>query len=463
MSLVALAAFISGELVGNDVEFNGVSTDTRSLVKGDIYIALKGDNFDGHAFITAAIEQGAAAVIVEQLPAAITIPAIQVADTLAALGRVGSYFREQFTGSLIAITGSCGKTSVKGMLKSICEHAGSTLATQGNLNNHIGVPLTLAKLRPSHRFAVIEMGASAQGEISYLAGLAHPNIALVNNVRAAHVGGFGGIENIAREKGAIYDALGEQGIAIVNADEPYAEEFRTRNAARQRIEFGYRSNSAAQVHATRVECDDTQRYRFELHIDDACAPITLSVFGEHYVANALAAAACAVAAGIAIDHIQAGLEAYAGEAGRMQLVADIKPEQKAKIINDAYNANPGSVRVAIDFLAGLKNTQKLLVLGDMGELGPGEDFEHTSIGIYARECELDQLVTVGELSRHAAEAFGPDAKMFTSHEQAAAYLLPLLSENATILLKGSRSSKMERVLEVLTMNTNIETQGARPC
>lgn len=462
MMVMELAAFISGKLIGKDTLFNGISTDTRTLAKGDVYIALKGDNFDGHNFIEAAVEKGAAAIIVEELPSNLTVPAIEVADTLAALGRAGTFFRQQFTGKLIAITGSCGKTSVKGMLKSICEQAGSTLATKGNFNNHIGVPLTLATLKPSHRYAVIEMGASALGEISYLAGLAHPNISLVNNVRAAHVGGFGGIENIAREKGAIYDGLNENGIAIVNADEPYAEEFRKRIGERQRIEFGYRTNTDVRVRATSIARDSSQRFSFDLHIDEQSAKVSLNVFGEHYVANALAAAACAFAAGISLSNIKVGLEAYAGEAGRMQLAQPVLAEQKAQIINDAYNANPGSVRAAIEFLAGLKNTKKLLVLGDMGELGPGEVFEHTSIGIYARECGLDHVIAVGDLARHAAEAFGPGAKILSSHEQAAKHLLPWLEKNATILLKGSRSSKMERVLEVLKMNVN-ELQGARPC
>lgn len=462
MMLMELAVFIAGEMVGQDVRFNGISTDTRTLAEGDLYVALKGENFDGHAFIDAAIEKGAAAILAENVPSDVTVPVVKVADTLKALGRVGTYCRQQFTGQLIAITGSCGKTSVKGMLKSICEQAGSTLATKGNLNNHIGVPLTLAKLKPSHHFAVIEMGASALGEISYLAGLSHPGISLVNNVRAAHVGGFGGIENIAREKGAIYDALSEKGIAIVNADEPYADEFRKRIGERQRIEFGYRENTDAQVRAKNIERDHSQRFSFDLHIGNQSLPVTLKVFGEHYVANALASAACAYAAGIALSDIQVGLEAYNGEAGRMQLMNPVQPDQSAQIINDAYNANPGSVRVAIDFLEGLQNTKRVLVIGDMGELGPGEVFEHTSIGIYARECGLDHVIAVGELARHAAEAFGAGAKSFSTHEQAAKYLLPWLNKNATILLKGSRSSKMERVLDVLTMNAN-DLQGARPC
>lgn len=462
MKLSECAIATQGLLHGLDSTFNAINTDTRTLQQGDLFVALRGETFDGHAFINDAIALGATAVVVDVFDERCKVPQIVVANTTLALGNIAQKIRAVFTGHLAAITGSCGKTSVKGFLRCIFELAGPTLATAGNFNNHIGVPLTLNQLSGKEKFAVIEMGASGLGEISYLASMAKPTIALVNNVRPAHVEGFGSIEAIAVEKGAIYDAMCKEGTAIINLDDTYASQYLLQTAAKQQIGFSRRVCALNIPYVMAGECKQhlNGSYSFNLIFGEKSQRVNLQVLGEHFISNALAAAACALAAGLSLEQIAAGLQNYAGEKGRMQLVPPFYLEQEATIINDAYNANPGSVRAAIDFLSQQIHTQRILVLGDMGELGAGEAIEHTSMGIYASEQGIDRLIAVGQLAALAAEAFADikgqeNVSVYANLVEATPELSHLLLQKNTILLKGSRSSGVDRLVTML-VNTMKE-------
>ncbi|WP_394200878.1 UDP-N-acetylmuramoyl-tripeptide--D-alanyl-D-alanine ligase [Marinagarivorans algicola] len=446
----------------SDCEFSNISTDTRNLQKGDLFVALRGDNFDGHQFIEQAILAGACAIVTDQKVEHCSVPQLLVDDTTIALGLIAGLIRAHFNGVLVAITGSCGKTSVKGLLRNILELSGSTLATQDNYNNHIGVPLTLNGLLPSHDYAVIEIGASGVGEIATLAQIAQPDIALVNNVRAAHVGGFGSIETIASEKGKIYDALnnnnGRHKIAIINCDDAYAPQYMAQTQGLKKIGFSTRSPQPNMpipvIYATDIQCNGQGACQFTMHFGGQQQAVSLNVLGAHFVANALAAAACALAAGIDLNTISHGLSCYRGEKGRMELIAPLYRTQKATLINDAYNANPASVRAAIDFLVSQKKHstnaehKTILVLGNMGELGCGETVEHTSMGLYAFEQGITHVVAIGNLAALAAESFN-STHIFENLGSAAQWLSQYLSHDATILLKGSRSAGIDQLIPLL--------------
>ncbi len=457
MKLSELMAATDGHLVGADCIINNIATDTRNLMSGDLFVALRGKNFDGHQFVADAQKQGAIAVVVDVPLTDCTLSQLVVPDTTLALGAMAKAIRLNFTGPLMGITGSCGKTSVKGFLRSIFEPLGQVVATQGNLNNHIGVPLTLNRLNATSKFAVVEMGASGLDEISYLADLAKPTVAVVNNVRPAHVQGFGGIEAIAREKGKIYAALNSQGTAVINYDDAYCTEYLSQTHHLRQIIFGRRrsidSLALPYVTATHITCGLIGDFNFRLHFAQQAADVQLRVIGEHFIDNALAAAACAFAAGVSMQAVVNGLQAYAGENGRMQLIAPFFAEQQATVINDAYNANPGSVRVAIEYLAQQKQSCKILVLGDMGELGNGEMAEHTAIGFYAAEQGIDVLIAVGRLSALAAEAFSDAcdgrACVMDTLDEALPVVEKYLNYSAVILLKGSRSSGVDRLISMI--------------
>lgn len=453
-NLLAWAAAAQGTLVGENRAVSRVCTDSRALQTGDVFIAIKGPHFDGHDYLPQVAAAGAAAAVVERLDTSLVLPQILVADAVVALGKIAHQWRvEHFHGTLFAITGSCGKTTVKGMLKSICEQAGRTLATAGNLNNHLGVPLTLMQLEPSHEYAVIEMGASGRGEIAYLTALAAPDVALVNNVQPAHVEGFGSLAGIREEKLRIYSGLSAQGTAVFNLDEAYAQEARAQIQALPQQKIGFSLQTAAPPgtppchlsQAARLHRLPTGAWGFEWRLEESSIPLELAVLGKHNVANALAAASMAYAAGIAPQAIQAGLALFSGEKGRMQ--AKIAPTG-AILIDDTYNANPGSVAAAIGYLAECASP-RILVLGDMKELGHDALDEHRKIGQLARQAGIDQLYTVGDLSHAASEAFGLGAAHFSNQAALVAELQPLLSRTAHCLVKGSRSAHMERIVEGL--------------
>mgnify|MGYP003385600787 FL=1 len=440
LSLSQAAVNYGGTLLYPDCHFARVCTDTRSLSSGDLFVALRGENFDAHQFLESAALK-ACGMVVEQPDKRLAIPQWVVPNTLLALGQLGALARNAFKGPLIAITGSGGKTTVKEMLAVILRCQGEVLATAGNLNNHIGVPQTLLKLQSEHQFAVIEMGASAGGEIDYLCSIARPTIAVVTNVMPAHVAGFGSLAGVASAKGEIYSGLDKCGTAILNLDEPWYQQWRSSAHGIQAQSFSV-DNTTADFYASAVQFDTEAYASFMLHSPLGDIEIQLAIPGAHNISNALAAAACAVAAGADLVSIAAGLAAMAGAPGRMERKPGLCG---ARIIDDSYNANPGSVKAAIDALVAMPG-KHLLVLGDMGELGPKEKSMHREIGVYARHAGVDGLYTTGVLSAETAAGFGEGSEHFADKAALSAALASQLNADAVVLVKGSRSAAMEDVV-----------------
>jgi len=440
MRLAEAAAALGGRASGADALFTGVSTDSRSIKQGDLFVALRGERFDGHDFLKpVAAAKAAAAMVDSKYSGEYPMPALVVDDTRRSLGDLARYWRSRFAPALVAVTGSNGKTTVKEMLAAILtKHAGETavLATRGNLNNDIGLPLTLLGLRHAHRWCAIELGMNHKGEIAYLAGIARPTVALVNNAQREHLEFMRSVEEVAAENASVYDALGEQGVAVINADDPHAAFFRQRAGKRRTVDFGLGGGAVTGRH--RLE-----RLSSEIRLETpaGAADATLAIPGLHNVRNALAAAACAFAVGIEVKTIAQGLSAFRPYTGRLQVK---KAASGATVIDDSYNANPDSVRAAIDVLASCP-APTALVLGDMGEVGEhGAEF-HREVGTYARTQGVSQLLALGDATRHAVEAFGEGARHFASVED-------LLSKikATTVLVKGSRFMRMERVVAALT-------------
>ena len=421
------------------VSFQSVSIDTRTIAPGALFVAIQGENFDGHDFIKQAQQQGAVAVISAK---AITssLPIIRVKDTRLALGQLAAYHRQQFNLPVVALTGSNGKTTTKEMIAAIFRAAGSVLATQGNLNNDLGVPLTLLKLTAEHQFAVIELGANHRGEIAYTSQLVKPAVALITNVAAAHTAGFGSIENIAHEKGQIYQAVPHGGTIIVNKDDAFATTWQLENQQRRCLTFAIKNQADFMAHDTQLNNEGYAH--FKLTTPAGRCDISLSVPGLHNVANALAAAAAATAIGVSLDNIQQGLSQVPSVNGRLRL---IKSLAGGRLIDDTYNANPASVTAAINFLSQFPG-KKILVLGDMGELGDNAAHYHFEIGEVAKHSGIDLLYTCGTLSYEATKAFGSGAQHFASHLELINALTPQLTDNVNCLVKGSRSAKMEVVV-----------------
>lgn len=439
MRLHEAAEALGARWAGEDVMLEGVSTDTRSLQAGQLFVALHGPHFDGHDYLAEAKAKGAAACMVEK-PVA-NCPALIVGDTRIALGQLAKAWRRNFAMPLVAVTGSNGKTTVKEMLASIFVQQGDVLATRGNLNNDIGVPLTLLDLDSNHSSAVVEMGANHAGEIAYLTTLAEPNVAVITNAASAHLEGFGTLEGVANAKGEILQGLKDDGTAIINADDEYASLWRGLAKDKKVLSFGLQNpaditarwqagDRGSQIHVT------TPEGKVKLH---------LALLGEHNVMNALAAIAAAQATGVTLKTIKAGLEAMQPVAGRLQLKAGI---HGSRIIDDTYNANPASLAAAIEVLTGFGG-KHILVLGDMGELGDETKTLHAEAGRFARAHGVDCLYTVGPMAAAAADAFGEGAQQCDSHEAASKTLQQELADDVTVLVKGSRLSQMERVVQTL--------------
>ncbi len=442
MRLHEAAAAIGATAVGADIEFDRVETDTRRLTPGCLFVALKGARFDGHTFIGQAIERGAAAVMVDARHAPGLQPALVVADTRLALGRLAAWHRSRMPARILAVTGSNGKTTVKEMTAAILRtHAGdaAVLATEGNLNNDIGVPLTLLGLNPEHRYGVIEMGMNHAGEIAYLTRLTRPDAALVNNAQRAHLEGLVTVEAVARAKGEIYEGLGEGGVALVNIDDPHAALWLDLNRGRRVLRFGL--GPEADVRAERAPGDDDTG--LTLHTPVGRIGTRLAVPGLHNVRNAAAAAAAAIALAVPAQAIAQGLAAYRGVKGRLQIHPCILG---ARLIDDTYNANPDSVAAAIQVLSAMPG-RRILVLGDMGELGPGAAELHREIGVRAKAAGIDRLLALGEQSLHAVQGFGPGAMHFERIEELLAEVENALAPGVTVLVKGSRFMQMERVVQ----------------
>jgi UDP-N-acetylmuramoyl-tripeptide--D-alanyl-D-alanine ligase len=449
MLLSEAANAINARLIGADAMFASVGADSRNIRQDQLFVALKGENFDGHSFANQAIVEGAAGVLVADDTLNVE-PALVVQDTYQALGQLAAYWRSKFTMPLAAITGSNGKTTVKEMLASILRAAANNpdqvLATEGNLNNHIGLPLTLLKLRAQHRYAVAEMGMNHTGEISYLSKIGKPTVALINNAGSAHVGELGSFEAIAKAKGEIFDGLATDGIAVINADDNFAPLWQTLAAGHKTITFGLKN---------KADVSATYQLQASASLLDIATPqgairVHLPAPGLHNVLNALAATAAAQAMGVPLAAIATGLENYTGVKGRLQPLAGLNG---ALVIDDSYNANPMSMKAAIDVLMA-KSGKKILVLGDMGELGENAAELHAEIGTYAQAAGVDALLTLGNLSESITKVFDAEkdtrAKHYLSVSTLTADLIKQMQPDTTVLVKGSRFMAMERVVNKIT-------------
>lgn len=443
----ALAQISGARLLNGDAAFDGVTTDSRASGSNSLFVALRGPNFDGHDYVAAAAQAGSVAALVER-PLALPMPQVIAPDALAALSVFARNWRRSLTLPVVGVTGSNGKTTTKEIIGAILSRLGDCLLTQGNLNNHIGVPLTLLRLASSHRTAVIEMGANHLGEIAQLAGIAEPAIGIVTNAGAAHLEGFGTLEGVAQGKGELFEALPASGVAIINADDVFADRWRARSNATTTLSFGLQQ--PADFSATEVRShSDEQGFRsdFTLNSPAGQTQITLRLAGEHNVRNALGAAAAAFAAGASLEDIAAGCAAVQPVAGRLQLKAAVNG---AFVVDDAYNANPSSLKAGLDALRTLSG-EHWLVLGDMRELGTDADEMHAQIGRYAREqAGIHRLLAIGTSTPSAVKAFGSGAQWFADIDALIAELRSSLHRGVAVLVKGSRANRLERVTAALT-------------
>lgn len=432
LRLSEVAGIVGGRLSGEDVWLAGVSTDTRTVAGGELLVALRGPRFDAHECIHAGLP--VTGLLVERrldLP----LPQVLVDDSRLALGRLAAAWRQICPARVLGLTGSNGKTTTKQMLASICQRRGRTLATQGNLNNDVGVPLTLLRLDPQDAFAVIEMGANHPGEIARLTQWVRPDVALITNAGPAHLEGFLSIEGVSRAKGEIFQGLGTAGVAVINADDTYADYWRGLNQGRGIVEF---SMKTAQAQVRGEDADG----RLRIIIDQEACEVSLPVAGEHNRMNALAAAASAFAIGIDLAAIREGLEGMTPMYGRLK---QCRSASGLSLIDDTYNANPASTCAAIDVLAAAGG-HRVLVLGDMAELGEAGPQLHARVGSHAASRGIDELFAVGQLTPHAVEAFGPRGRHFSDRAQLVSALKEMPHSGVTLLVKGSRTQRMEEIV-----------------
>ncbi len=444
-SLSSCVECLQGTLLGEDVSFEGISTDTRTLQPGNLFIALTGPQFDGHDFIEQAQAKGAAAVMVSrQLET--TLPCLQVNDTRVAYGRLARWHRQQHNIPVIAITGSMGKTTTKEMLATILQQAGPVLATQANENNDVGVPLTLLRLEPSHRFAVIEMGADKFGEIDYVTRITQPNIAVLTCAAPIHIEGFGDLAGVAHGKGEIFNGLSEDGVAIINRDDDYAEYWQETVGERKTLCFGLHQygRDLPEVTARHITLNDSMP-QFLLITPQGEINIQLQLMGRHNVYNAIAATAAAIAAGASLEHIKTGLEAT--QPYKRRLVKH-RGKNDSVIIDDTYNAGPHAVAAALGVLASHEG-EKMVIFGDMRELAGQSEAYHRQVGEQARQLGIEHLLAVGEWSRFTVEAFGETGKHFASHDELIAAAEAILHDDMVVLVKGSHGSNMGTIAEAL--------------
>ncbi|MBL0042625.1 MAG: UDP-N-acetylmuramoyl-tripeptide--D-alanyl-D-alanine ligase [Xanthomonadales bacterium] len=444
MSLAELASLIGARLHGGDRVFAGVVADSRKLESGQLFIALRGERVDGHDFVAEVAARGAAAAVVERVIDA-ALPQLVVANVEQALAAIARVWRARCRATVIAITGSNGKTTLKTLTHSILARAGRCHVNPGNLNNEIGLPLSLCALATDADFAVCEMGAGKPGDIAYLMGIAAPQIGIVNNVGAAHLERLGSTRGVAETKGAVYAGLPSDGIAVINADDDFASYFRGLAGKRAIVTFAL--DRAADVRG-QILASDTASQRLVIDTRAGSISLTLSLTGRHNALNALAATALALAAGATLDQVRLGLETAHAVSGRLVR----KPlVMGATLIDDSYNANPASMRAAIDTLQ-LQPSPRWLVVGDMKELGSEGPTLHHGIGAYARERGIERLYAVGELSRDACAGFGAAARHFDSQQHLIDALRAELGAGVTLLIKGSRSSAMDRVANAMLAN-----------
>jgi UDP-N-acetylmuramoyl-tripeptide--D-alanyl-D-alanine ligase len=446
-----LIPLVHGQPINQDVTFQGFSIDTRTLLPGNLFIALKGETFDGHDYLQQAKEKGAVLALVSKLQD-VDIPQIIVKDTYQALGDWASYHRAQLPNiKVVAVTGSCGKTTTKQMLSAIFSQVGPTHAAQGSFNNHIGVPLTLLGLTPEHQFAVIEIGANHPNEITPLTRMAKPDVSIVTIIAPVHTEGFGSVDMIAKTKAEIFSGLNDQGVAVINADDHYYPFMQQQVKNHKVLSFSLH-------HADIYASDITLQYGcagFLLHTPKGNVSIQLPILGRHNVINALAAASAAIALDVPLPLIAQGLAKMQPAKHRLHMFTGLN---QARIIDDAYNANPLAVHAALDILASYPG-EKVWVFFDMRELGDLANAAHEEVGLAAQEKGIDRIFAVGELSPITVAAFGEGAMHFADKASLIAALKPLLHKDMTILIKGSRSGALEEVVNALGMpQTNEVTE-----
>ena len=440
-TLAVAADIMNGTLRGTDRSFAGVSTDTRTLGKDELFFALQGPNFDGGEFVSAAAEKGAAAAVLSEA-VEVDIPQITVDDTRLTLGTLAASWRKMMPAKVIGITGSNGKTTVKAILANCLSQSVETLATRGNFNNDIGLPLMLLSMTDEHRYAVIEMGANHPGEIGYLTSLAEPDVVIITNAAPAHLEGFGDLDGVARAKGEILQGKVSPAFVVLNADDPYFAYWNSMLSGNTVISFGIEAD--ASVFATDVEADgDSMTFSLHIHLEEI--PIRLPLAGRHNVSNACAAAAVLRGLGMDSKQIRQGLESVQAVSGRLQPVERIRT---LTVYDDSYNANPQSVIAAAEFLAS-KPGHNWLVLGDMGELGEDEILLHKAVGRAAKRLGIDRILAIGALSQNTVTTFGNGGKWYENIDRLIEELQRSATEDTNILIKGSRFMEMERVVEAL--------------
>lgn len=448
MMLSEITNALGAKMTGLDANVESVGIDSRNITKGQLFVGINGARFDGNAYAVQALEQGASAALVSDANTQ-AVPAVVVDDTRLAVGGLAKYWREKFALPLVAVTGSNGKTTVKEMIAAILTSAGAeVLSTEGNLNNDIGMPLTLLKMRAKHSHAVIEMGMSHEKEIDYLTKIAQPNIAVVINAGTAHIGELGSQEAIARAKGEVFTGLTDDGIAVINADDKFYDYWKSLNKDKTVISYGFKAeadiSAAFKLNSKGSEISlKTPRGDVDFH---------LGLLGEHNVSNALAASAVAMALGVSNTDIASGLSQFNNIKGRLNWLDGV---HDAAVIDDTYNANPDSMKAAIDVLAE-QDATCIFVMGDMGELGQDAEKMHADIGLYAKQKNVSRLFSVGELSQFASTAFGDSGQHFESVEHAVEAIKKNMHHGVTVLVKGSRFMKMEHIVNQIVREKNSE-------
>jgi UDP-N-acetylmuramoyl-tripeptide--D-alanyl-D-alanine ligase len=446
MSLSELAQAVNGTQLGEDALFSGVSIDGRSIKPGDLYVAIKGERFDGHDFIQQASQAGAVGNLVEQTEIT-NSPSVSVEQTRLALGMLGKYWRQRFDIPVIAITGSNGKTTVKELITAVLTRRYTTLATKGNLNNELGVPLTLLKLKTEHQAAVIEMGANHPGEIAYLANLASPTIGLVTNAGAAHLEGFGDLQGVANAKGELFSTLPDDATAILNHDDEFYSTWKSLAGDRQILSFGL--SEQADVSANNIEIKHTAQgicSQFQLEYQGESQNVNLPLTGLHNVVNGLAAAAAGIVVGIPLTEIADGLASVAPVSGRLQTLRGI---ENSILVNDSYNANPSSFEAALQAIQDF-GTERWCVLGDFGELGEHGEFLHQQLAQQAKKYGIKRIFATGELTGLTVAEFGDGATFYDSQDALIAVLKEQLNDGIVVLVKGSRAQKLENIVKEIT-------------
>ncbi len=445
------ARALGGQLIGDDSRYCLVSTDSRTLTPGALFVALRGPNFDGTEFAAAAAARGAVGAVVDRAVPSAKLPQIVVADALQALQQLAQSWRADFSIPIVAVGGSNGKTTAKEMTAAILSRMGPCLATHGNLNNHIGVPVTLMRLEPSHRSAVIEMGANRVGDVAELVRLARPTVGLITNAGAEHLEGFGNLDGVAQGEGEMVAGLGADATGIINADDAYAAYWRGVSKAARIVTFGVHA-SADFMARNAIQAIERGEFatRFTLKCPLGEQAIMLKAGGSHNIANALGAAAAACAAGASLGDIAAGLADFRAVSGRLQLKAGLRDSW---IIDDSYNANPSSVRAGLEVLRSLTGVT-WLVLADMAELGEHTSDSHAHAGSYARDCGVKRLFACGPQSSRAVETFGSGGEWFPDVDSLIRRLQAELAPGVTVLIKGSRVNRLERVVQALSSGAN---------